>query len=65
LRTRWAAQSKSTKLQDSLEVGEQHLDALAVAPRLLECFRSGERPCDIARVFMDAARDFALCGSVY
>jgi hypothetical protein len=42
---------------DALEVGEQHLDALAVVARLLERLSSAQRTSDIASVFMDAAWD--------
>jgi hypothetical protein len=41
-------------------MGEQHLDAFAVAARLLESFGVNECTGGIASVFMDAARDFAL-----
>jgi hypothetical protein len=41
-------------------MGEQHLDAFAVAGRLLESFGVNECTGGIASVFMDAARDFAL-----
>lgn len=41
-------------------MGEQHLDAFAVAARLLENFGVNECTGGIASVFMDAARDFAL-----
>src|SRR5262249_30258084 len=46
--------------QDALEMGEQHLDAFAVAARLLESFSVNECTGGIASVFIDAARDFAL-----
>jgi hypothetical protein len=59
LRIAWAAQAKPTKSQKALEMGKQHLDALATVPRLLE--RRGACECsgDIASILMDAARDFA------
>src|SRR5215471_11412262 len=41
-------------------MGEQHLDAFAVAARLLESFGVNDCTGGIASVFMDAARDFAL-----
>jgi hypothetical protein len=41
-------------------VGEEHLDALAVAARLLKRGSADERPGDIARILVDAAWDFAL-----
>ena len=41
-------------------MGEQHLDAFAVAVRLLERFGVHECTGGIASVFVNAARDFAL-----
>jgi len=38
-----APQPQPVELQDALQVGEQHLDALAVMARLLECLGLGER----------------------
>src|SRR5262249_41527883 len=38
---------------------ESHLDALAIVPRLLESFSSGERACDIASSLINAARNLA------
>jgi hypothetical protein len=46
-------------LRDALQVGEQHLDALALTPRLLEGRSFGEGPGKVAGVFMQAARDLA------
>ena len=40
-------------------MGEQHLDALAVAARLLERLGLGKRTGDVAGVLIDAARDLA------
>jgi hypothetical protein len=41
-------------------MGEEHLDAFAVAARLLESFGVNECTGGIASVFVDVARDFAL-----
>jgi hypothetical protein len=60
LRATWPAQPQATQPQDALEMGEQHLDAFAVAARLLESFGVNEWTGGIASVFVDAARDFAL-----
>src|SRR5207344_1269664 len=54
-----ATQPKATEPEDALQVGEQHLDALAVAARLLEGLGLSQRTSDIARIFIDAARDLA------
>jgi hypothetical protein len=40
-------------------MGEQHLDALAVATRLLEGLGLAERTSRVAGIFIDAARDLA------
>ena len=40
-------------------MGKQHLDALSVATGLFEGICAGERTGNIARIFMDAARDLA------
>jgi hypothetical protein len=48
LRTARAAQAKSAKLQNALEMGKQHLDVLAIAARLLERCRTGQCAGDIA-----------------
>ena len=45
-----AAQSKPTEPQDAFQVGEPHLDLLALAARLLEALGAGERPGDISGV---------------
>src|SRR4029077_16297565 len=60
LRATWPAQPQTTQPQDALEMGEQHLDAFAVAARLLKSFGVNERTGGIASVLIDAARDFAL-----
>jgi hypothetical protein len=43
-----ATQPKSTEPQDALQVGETHLDALAVVPGLLEGVGAGKRSSNIA-----------------
>jgi len=40
--TTWAAQSQPAKSENALQVREQHLDALAIAPGLLEGVSPGE-----------------------
>src|SRR6266851_3742237 len=55
----WAAQSKSTEPQDTFQVCEPHLDALAIAPRLLEGISADERSGDIACVLVNVARDLS------
>jgi hypothetical protein len=44
----WTAQSKTTELQDALQVGEPHLDLLALTSRLLEVLGAGERPGNVS-----------------
>jgi hypothetical protein len=55
----WSTQSKPTKLQDSLQVCEPHLDLLALAPRLLKVLGANERSGDVAGMLMDIARNLA------
>jgi len=43
-------------------MGEQHLDLLAIAPRLRKRFGLGEGARDVARGLIDAAQDLALRG---
>lgn len=45
--------------QDTLEVSEQHLDALAVSARLLEGLDLGERTRHVAGFLLYAAQDLA------
>jgi hypothetical protein len=47
-------------------MGEQHLDALAIVARLLECVVLGECARDVAGLFVEAARDLPcrLLGTV-
>ena len=52
----WTAQSEPVEPQDALQVCEPHLNALAIAPRLLEGFRVDERPGHIPGTLIDAAR---------
>ena len=40
-------------------MGKQHLDALAILPRLLKGWRSGQRSGPTPDVLVDAARDLA------
>ena len=60
--TTGAAQPQPAQLQDALEVGEQHLDPLALAARLVEGRRVVEGSGDVAGVLMDVARDLAMRG---
>src|SRR5215510_11549142 len=52
-----SAQPETAELQDALQMGEQHLDALPIMARLLERLGLGKYTCDIAGLFVDAARD--------
>ena len=51
------SQSQSIKLQDSLEVSEEHLDLLAILARLLVSIGLGNVASDIPCRFVDAASD--------
>jgi hypothetical protein len=53
------AQSKTSHLENALQVGEQHLDALALAARLLEGGGAGEGTGKVAGAFVQAAWDLA------
>src|SRR6266849_2425317 len=55
-----ATEPKATEPKDALQMSEQHLDALAIAARLLERFGARERTGGVAGVLVDAAGDFAL-----
>jgi hypothetical protein len=55
-----ASQAQAVEPQNALEMGEQHLDLLAIAPRLRKRFGLGERARDIARGLINAAQDLAL-----
>jgi hypothetical protein len=54
----WATQSKSTELQDALQVCEPHLDR-ALTPPLLKALSACKRSGNVSGMFMDVARDFA------
>src|SRR5262245_30858837 len=54
-----SAQSQAAKPQDALQVSEQHLDALAVAARLLEGLGLGECTRHVAGLLVDAAQELA------
>jgi len=56
------AQSQTAEPQDTLEMGKQHLDAFALAARLLESLGFGERPGNIASLLEDVTRDNAESG---
>lgn len=62
MRTTGAAQAQPAELEDALEVGEQHLNALALATRLVKGRRVVEGPGDIAGILMDIARNLAVWG---
>jgi hypothetical protein len=47
-----AAQSKVPHLEDAFQMGEQHLDALTLAPRLFEGRSSSEGPSKVAGAFV-------------
>ena len=51
----WTAQPEPTEAQNALQVCEQHLDLLAVAPRLGELLRPGECPSNVAGCFVHIA----------
>ncbi len=55
----WATQSKSTELQDALQVCEPHLDLLALTSRLLKALGASERPGNVSGMLVDVARDLA------
>jgi hypothetical protein len=57
LTTAWPAQPETAEPEDALEMGKQHLNALAIAAGLLEGLCAGERTGDIAGLFVDAAPD--------
>ncbi len=47
------------RVEDALEMGKQHLDALSVATGLFEGICAGERAGNIAGMFINAAGDLA------
>src|SRR5262245_53755690 len=59
LSTGWPTQAQTTKPKDTLEMCKQHLNALSVMARSLECFGLGERPRHVTGLLVDAALDSA------
>src|SRR5262249_60323084 len=55
-----AARSQPVESENALKVREQHLDAVAVAPGLLESMGPGKRASHVTGVFVNVARDHAL-----
>src|SRR6516164_9375212 len=53
------AQSQAAEPQDTLEMCKQHLNALSVMARSLECFSLGERASNVTGLLVDAALDSA------
>src|SRR5262249_45536248 len=53
------AQPKPAEPEDALEVGEQHLDAFAVAAGFFESLGLAQRTRYVAGILIDAARDLA------
>src|SRR6476660_6698320 len=51
------AQAEPAESEDALEVGKQHLDALAVTAGLLEGLCLGERSSHVAGVLVDVAQN--------
>src|ERR671912_1314224 len=51
------AQPQTSHLQDPLEMGKQHLDALAALPRPLKGWRAPQGARDLPGMLIDAARD--------
>ena len=60
LRAGRSAQSQPPQSENALQVREQHLDLLAITPRLLIRGGLGDGAGDITRGLVDAARDLAL-----
>jgi hypothetical protein len=54
-----ASEAQAVQLQDALEVREQHLDLLPLAPGSQISICQRQITSEIARAFMDRARDFA------
>jgi hypothetical protein len=54
-----SSQAKPIELQDALQVGEEHLDLLALPLRLGVPGRLGDLATHISRLFVDAACDLA------
>jgi hypothetical protein len=59
LRASGATQTKPAKSQNALQMGEPHLDAFALVPRLLEGFGPGKGSGDIAGALIDTAGNLA------
>src|SRR5262249_45326196 len=57
------SQSQPAQSENALQMREQHLNTLAIAPGLLECVASGECASGVAGIFVDIAWDHA-CWSV-
>jgi hypothetical protein len=60
MRATEASQSQAIELEDAFEVGEQHLDLLALVSRLLVLLCLGDRTGYIAGLFMNAAGDLSM-----
>src|SRR5262249_61670217 len=56
------AQSQAAEPQDTLEMCKQHLNALSVMARSLECFRLGQCPGHVTSLLANAAWDPAERG---
>src|SRR5262249_57604822 len=50
-----AGQSQAAKPQDALEMCKQHLNAFPITARSLKCGCLGQRPSNVASLFVDAA----------
>src|SRR5262244_4640358 len=55
LSTTWSTQAQTTEPKDTLEMCKQHLNALSVMARSLECFGLGQRPRHVTGLLVDAA----------
>ena len=53
------SKAQPTKMENALEVGEEHLDFLPSMPAPLVGRRSCDGTCDITAVFVEIARDLA------
>src|SRR5262249_35281846 len=60
LGTAWAAQPKPSNSQDALKVCKKHLHTFSIVARLLEGLGVNECTGGVARIFVDAAWNFAL-----
>src|SRR5678815_3918361 len=59
LSTTWSTQAQTTEPKDTLEMCKQHLNTFAIAPRSLECFGFGHRPCHVTGLLVEASLDSA------